>query len=138
MYRFDEVRDSLKTGLPELLCWIYCVVTFSLRNGLVLRIGNKDALAAVTLRDGVEFGELLQTVAFYAVLVTIGIAYGSHDREKYRAYVSTVAKSIMKIAVAGGVVLMLTAWPLLKFCCCFSIWDLHGKAAGISQGISSI
>lgn len=111
---FTGVRDSLTTGFPELLCWIYSVLTYALRNGLVLRIGNKDALAAVTLRDGVEFGELLQTVVFYAVLITIGTAYGSRDREKYHDYVSTVAKSIVKIAVTGGIVLMLTAWPLLS------------------------
>ena len=111
---FKGVRDSLTTGFPELLCWIYSVLAYALRNGLVLRIGNKNALAAVTLRDGVEFGELLQTVAFYAVLVTIGTAYGSHDREKYHAYVGTVAKSIVKIAVTGGIVLLLTAYPLLS------------------------
>ena len=103
---FESVKDSLKTGFPELLCWIYSVLTFALRNNLVLRIGSKDALAAVTLRDGVEYGELLQTVVFYAVLVTIGTAYGSRDTEKYHAYVSTVAKSILRIAISGGIVLM--------------------------------
>ncbi len=115
MFRFDGVRDSLKTGFPELLCWIYSVLTYALRNGLALRIGNENDLAAVTLRDGLEFGELLQTVAFYAVLVTIGSVYGSPDREKYKAYVRTVAKSIVKFAIAGGIVLTLIAWPLLNF-----------------------
>ncbi len=115
MTRFEGVRDSLKTGFPELLCWIYSVITFALRNNLVLRVGSRDALAAITLRDGVEYGELLQTVVFYAVLVTIGTAYGSRDAGKYHAYVSTVAKSIIRIAISGGIVLMLTAWPILKF-----------------------
>lgn len=114
MFRFDGVRDSLKTGFPELLCWIYSVLTYALRNGLIIRIGDENALAAVTLRDGVEFGELLMTIAYYAVLVTIGSVSGSPDREKYSAYARTVAKSIVKIAVVGGLVLALTAWPILS------------------------
>lgn len=114
MFKFGDVKDSLKTGLPEMLCWAYFILSAALRNGLVIRIGNKAALAAVTLSDGAEFGELVMTAVFYAVLVTIGEAYGSHDKEKYHAYISTVAKSVLKIAIIGGIIFMLTAWPILN------------------------
>jgi Na+-driven multidrug efflux pump len=114
MIGFDGVKDSLKTGFPEFLCWSYYVLSGSLRNGLVLRIGSENALAAVTLSDGVEFGETLMTAVFYAVHATIGMAFGSNDREKYHDHVKTVAKSILKIALGGGLVLMLAAWPLLN------------------------
>jgi Na+-driven multidrug efflux pump len=114
MFKFGDVKDSLKTGLPEMLCWAYYILSAALRNGLVIRIGNKAALAAVTLSDGAEFGELVMTAVFYAVLVTIGEAYGSHDKEKYHAYISTVAKSVLKIAIIGGIIFMLTAWPILN------------------------
>lgn len=114
MFRFDGVSASLKIGLPELLCWGYYILSATLRNGIILRISNEDDLAAVTLSDGAEFGELLQTAAFYAVLVTIGMAVGSKDREKYRIYVSSVAKSILKIALIGGITMMLIAWPILN------------------------
>jgi Na+-driven multidrug efflux pump len=115
MFKFSGVQESLKTGLPEMLCWAYFIPATALRNSLVIHIGNKDALAAVTLSDGAELCEFVMTALFYAVLVTIGSAYGSQDREKYHAYISTVAKSIVKFAVAGGIVLTLTAWPLLNF-----------------------
>jgi len=114
MFGFDGVKSSLKTGLPEFLCWGYYVLSAALRNGIILRISNQDALAAVTLSEGAEFGELLQTAVFYAVLVTIGMAFGSKDQEKYHVYISTVAKIILKIALIGGVVMMLTAWPILN------------------------
>ena len=97
-----------------MLCWAYFILSATLRNGLVIRIGNKAALAAVTLSDGAEFGELVMTAVFYAVLVTIGEAYGSHDKEKYHSYISTVAKSVLKIAIIGGIIFMLTAWPILN------------------------
>ena len=114
MFNFGDVKDSLKTGLPEMLCWAYYILSAALRNGLVIRIGNKAALAAVTLSDGAEFGELVMTAVFYAVLVTIGEAYGSHDKEKYHSYISAVAKSVLKIAIIGGIIFMLTAWPILN------------------------
>ena len=114
MFQISGVKESLRTGLPEMLCWSYYILSAALRNSLVIHIGNKDALAAVTLSDGAEFGELVMTALFYAVLVTIGSAYGSQDREKYRTCISTVAKSVLKIAIGGGIIFMVTAWPILN------------------------
>ena len=114
MFQISGVKESLRTGLPEMLCWSYYILSAALRNSLVIHIGNKDALAAVTLSDGAEFGELVMTALFYAVLVTIGSAYGSRDREKYRTYISTVAKSVLKIAIGGGIIFIVTAWPILN------------------------
>lgn len=112
---FRHVSLSLKTGLPEITAWGLYVAFASIRNLFVLHLGAANALAAITLAEGLnQFGELLAGAVFTSVVSLLGAAWASGDRKQYDETVRVVWKYSLRIGVAFAVLQAVLAYPMIR------------------------
>ena len=124
---FSQISASLQTGLPELSAWVFYLVFAILRNLYILKIHSGEAVAVVTLSEGVnQIGELFMASAFSAILAIAGAAYGCGSRERYEKDVGMVFRQSAVLALAAGLIQAAMTWPVVYF-------TLGGESVSVRQ-----
>ena len=115
VFAFRHVSLTLRTGLPEMTAWGMYVAFAAVRNLFVLRLGAADALAAITLSEGInQFGELLVSAMFDSAVSVLGAAWAAGDRERYEMTVRAVWKYSLRIALVYAALQAVLAYPMIR------------------------
>ena len=112
---FRHVSLIIRTGLPEMTAWCLYVASAAIRNLFILRLGDTDALAAVTLSEGInQIGELIVSAQFNVIVSMLGAAWAAGDRKRYDKTVRVVWKSSLGIGLSYSLLQAALAYPMIR------------------------
>ena len=112
---FRHVSLIIRTGLPEMTAWGLYVAFAAIRNLYILRLGETNALAAITLSEGInQIGELIVSAQFNIIVSMLGAAWAAGDRKGYDKTVRVVWKCSLGIGLAYSVLQAALAYPMIR------------------------
>jgi Na+-driven multidrug efflux pump len=112
---FRHVSLIIRTGLPEMTAWGLYVAFAAIRNLYILRLSETDALAAVTLSEGInQIGELIVSAQFNIIVSMLGAAWAAGDRKWYDKTVRVVWKTSLSIGLSYSVLQAALAYPMIR------------------------
>ncbi len=112
---FRHVSLIIRTGLPEMTAWGLFVAFAAIRNLFILRLSEADALAAITLSEGInQFGELIVSALFNVVVSMLGAAWAAGERKRYDKTVRVVWKCSLCIGLVYSVLQAALAYPMIR------------------------
>lgn len=112
---FRHVSLIIRTGLPEMTAWGLYVAFAAIRNLYILRLSETDALAAVTLSEGInQIGELIVSAQFNIIVSMLGAAWAAGDRKRYDKTVRVVWKTSLGIGLSYSVLQAALAYPMIR------------------------